>query len=355
MSEYNSWQSSIIHDIEPFSDPRTEVRISVKSDILKVEWTSWRRPLFALFESDTEGQITVNFENEIIAYDEFLASPYVGDLTGLANMMAGSHGRNLFIDTLAYREDEPDKVISAIGLLEVSLKNVGNDCTKVVFVNGDAGVGKTRVLQELVRRQADGYLKGTVKNLFLYVDAQGRALARLDEALATELQDLRARLTYHAVPTLVRNGILTIIVDGFDELLGVLGYEDAFSSLRRFLDQLDGRGALLASARSTYYQQEFLSRTVRADFVARQILIDPVAIQPWEDEQFEQFVERKTASLGLSESAAFGFANSMRQAFQNAENIQFKTKPFFVDRIADLILSDAALGSRSLSEHPSVS
>ena len=95
------------------------------------------------------------------------------------------------------------------------------DSTRVIMVTGEAGAGKTQVLQELVRRQADNYLRGKTHKLFLYVNAQGRALARLNEALATELQDLRVSLTYHSVATLARVGILIPIIDGFDELLGV--------------------------------------------------------------------------------------------------------------------------------------
>ena len=128
------------------------------------------------------------------------------------------------------------------------------------MVTGEAGSGKTRVLQELVRRQADSYLRGQTNKLFLYVNAQGRALARLNEALATELQDLRVNLTYHSVATLARVGIVIPVIDGFDELLGVSGYDDAFSSLAQFLEQMEGQGCLVASARSVYYEAEFLAR-----------------------------------------------------------------------------------------------
>src|SRR5947209_3382506 len=83
----------------------------------------------------------------------------------------------------------------------------------------EAGSGKTRVLQELVKEQAQLYQRGQTDRLYLYINAQGRALARFNEALATELQDLRAAVTYHAVSALVRLGILVPVIDGFDELL----------------------------------------------------------------------------------------------------------------------------------------
>ena len=79
---------------------------------------------------------------------------------------------------------------------------------------------KTQILRELAKRQADLFLRGEVTKLLLYVNAQGRSLARLDEALAVALQDLRAGITYHAVPPLTRHDLLVPIIDGFDELFG---------------------------------------------------------------------------------------------------------------------------------------
>ena len=36
--------------------------------------------------------------------------------------------------------------------------------------------------------------------------------------MARDLQDLRSRFYYNAVPSLVRNGLLVPVIDGFDEL-----------------------------------------------------------------------------------------------------------------------------------------
>ena len=96
------------------------------------------------------------------------------------------------------------------------------------------------------------------------MNAQGRPLARLNEALATEPQDLRVGLTYHSVAVLAQLGVLVPVIDGFDELLGVSGYDDAFSTLGRFIEQLNGEGQIIASARSTYYEEEFPERAGRA-------------------------------------------------------------------------------------------
>ena len=208
--------------------------------------------------------ITVTVEGRTEPYSVFLAGPRMADLRHLAQMIRRGGSGDIFVPSKAQLAETGEPPFTATSLLTELLERREADVTQVIMVTGEAGAGKTRVLQEVVKRQADRYLNGSTDKLLLYVNAQGRALARLNEALATELQDLRANLTYHSVATLARVGLLVPVIDGFDELLGVSGYDDAFNSLSTFLEQLDGEGRLIASARSVYYEEEFLSRADRA-------------------------------------------------------------------------------------------
>ncbi|MGH7192511.1 MAG: NACHT domain-containing protein, partial [Candidatus Saccharimonadales bacterium] len=265
----------------------------------------------------------------------------MSDLLGLAGMMLLTTKPPFFVETKARRQGASEEIRPALSLLQDALSGPLDTVTSVVFVTGDAGAGKTEVLRQLVLRQADAYSRGEAECLYFYVNAQGRALARLDEALATELQDLRASLTYHAVPSLVRNGILVPVIDGFDELLGVLGYEDAFSSLRRFIEELDGRGNLIASARSTYYQQEFLSRSGRATLSGKLLQIDPIDVRPWGDAEYTEYVRLRYKIQPFPNVSEDEFAAKMKRAFAPAENQVLYGKPFFVAKTADLVLQGA--------------
>lgn len=229
----------IQRDFTSFADPNTTVDVTEMGRRYRVAWVSRGEKKEATFSALADNE-----------YRAVVAGPQLADLRGMAEMIRRTsrpRGSEAFIHTNARREDPNSSPRPAIDVLSQLLETDGGDATRVTMLTGDAGTGKTRVLRELVYRQADKYLRGRTTKLLLYVNAQGRALARLDEALATELQDLRVGLTYHSVAVLARLGILVPVIDGFDELLGVSGYDDAFGSLARLLEQLEGRGQLLVS------------------------------------------------------------------------------------------------------------
>ena len=176
-----------------------------------------------------------------------------------------------------------DEVIGARGSAEGR--------TSLFFIKGDAGAGKTTLLKELTAAQAKKYVRGETRFLFFYVSAQGRALSNLRDAFSGELQDLRAGFTRDAVPALARSGLLVPVIDGFDELLGAAGYGDAFNSLRQFLIELKGLGVVVVSARSAFYNVEFISRA--PDVSEADLSLRPVSLQPWNDDQLREYLERR--------------------------------------------------------------
>ncbi len=135
--------------------------------------------------------------------------------------------------------------------------------TQVVFINGEAGVGKTRaMIAAATKRSADveQILEmgpgAAPPPLFLYVGSTGQVLSQLDQVVAAAVSSTRT-LTAEAVKALCRNGLMALFVDGFDELLGNVRYADALGSLRPWLEDLGGRGVLVVSARSSYYLGQY--------------------------------------------------------------------------------------------------
>lgn len=337
-----TWRDRLLRDLHPFADPGTELKVEMVGRNLVANWVQRgsARQLTAL--GALEGSLRIQAEDRTDSYAGFFAGPSMGDLTGLAKMMLQAQAKDrLYIRTLAKIKDQSIESsageIDAVTLIKTqTLHNEEDDGTRLLVITGEPGAGKTRVLEEVVKSTATDFLEGKSTHLFLYINAQGRALARFNEALATELQDLRSLLTYHAVSTLVRLGLVVPIVDGFDELLGTGGYEDAFSSLSDFLEELDGLGAIVASARSSYYEHEFVFRANRVSSLGAHAWTQhPIEISAWSEDQFESYIGE--ACSGLDENTKEEVIHKIRELFKGYPEL--RAKPFFVSRVTDLVMN----------------
>lgn len=163
--------------------------------------------------------------------------------------------------------------------------------TKVFFVVGQAGLGKTDLMLSVASERAVEIEKDTSvsKPLYLFVSSTGRTLSSLEDAINSAL-NITKLLSSQGAKALCRNGLLVLIVDGFDELLGSSGYENALGSLEPWFRELGGRGVLVASARSSYYLAQYrksLSETtgVNADHTL-------LELQPWSRPEVLDYLQR---------------------------------------------------------------
>lgn len=329
-------------DLGAFSDPGTVIDVSeVSRRSVSISWTLWQRERTDTFSLSATDGIYHVAEGKKTSYRSFLASEDLSDLYGLAQMIKQTSSRDIYVPTKALVEGRQEaRPKDAISVFTETIGAIGGelgseDHTLVLMVKGQAGAGKTEALKELVKRQAEAYLKGGARFIYLYVDAQGRALTRLNEAFAIELQDLRARLTYHQIATLVRADLIVPVIDGFDELIGVSGYEDAFGSLSAFLAELQGRGSLIASARSLFYEREFVSRASKANEDAWELRT--ISVLPWGEAERNQYVDEVGARQQLEEEGLNALKKRLDQAFSGG-NSSLGEKPFFVAKTLSLIL-----------------
>ncbi|MET7417532.1 NACHT domain-containing protein [Dactylosporangium sp. NPDC005555] len=343
-------------DIATFMDPGTTLESRAEGDGVILRWQSYGNVEQILLRVEGNA-LRVQHRGRWVPYAEFLGE--LADLRNLANNMARtipSAEAEPYVEAEASyaSEDSQTAYRQSAKVLVDDLAKPSGSGTRVVFITGDAGAGKTRMLEELTRRTANDYLAGSSAYLYLNVNAQGRGLARLNEALATELQDLRAKLTYHSVARLVRVGKLRLIVDGFDELIGGQGsYEEAFGSLAGFIEELNGSGSVVAAARSVYYEQEFLTRAnSSSELGVLTWQLVPVEMISWDKEQRDSYIDQVSTLRRLTRKDAASLHDSVVSALTEADKAEqgLLNKPLFVAATCDLILDNELREGGSLLE-----
>jgi len=294
------WEQVLTRDLEGFADPRTDVLVDASGATITAAWSQRGKDRHAEFCLSPDGDFrwVASDAQAPRTYRQFLCSEGLADFDQLAAAIVRAFpAARHYVPTQAGLDSNgaaPERKPSDELILKQSSEALGDPAgkTQMLFLKGDAGSGKTTLLREVTRKQAEFFRKDKSPFLYLYVSAQGRALSNLRDALSGELDDLRAGFTRDAVPPLVRQGLVVPIIDGFDELLGAAGYGDAFGSLHQFLDQLDGLGVLIVSARSSFYDVEFLGRELTEGTRASAYDIVPVTLRPWGDEEILHYLAR---------------------------------------------------------------
>ena len=101
---------------------------------------------------------------------------------------------------------------------------------RVMLIDGPAGIGKTKLIEFLTASRADRF-RTTGRPLVLHVQSRGRVLTFLQDLIAFSLQRLRLEVTFDQLPVLVRHGLVTLAIDGFDELGDPNGYDLAWGQV----------------------------------------------------------------------------------------------------------------------------
>ncbi|MDT0328296.1 NACHT domain-containing protein [Nocardiopsis lambiniae] len=218
--------------------------------------------------------------------------------------------------------------------------------TQVVFINGEAGIGKTRAMVNAAKTRAQTVEKALEEGrssdqaLFLYVRSTGQVLDSLPTVVSSAVASTR-NLTDAGVKALCRNGLMTLLIDGFDELLGGVGYSDAIGSLRPWLNELGGRGVVVVSARSSYYMGQYRSSVERANKQGLPLVRHRIAeVQRWTSGDVISFLEDHGVHRENLERLS-------------EHDLQLLGLPFFARAFIEMILSPSENGEEfgTLTEH----
>ncbi|CAP57645.1 NACHT domain-containing protein [Gluconacetobacter diazotrophicus] len=177
-----------------------------------------------------------------------------GDTIPIAGMLAQSQeegGVALIDDTLASGSDDGTE-----------------PRTLVLLIDGPAGIGKTSLIRSLSYNRAVNFRRDQ-RPLILHVESRGRMLQNITDLMAFSLQTLRLSVTYDQVPILVRHGLITLAIDGFDELGDPNGYDLAWAQVNELVVEARGQGRVILAGRETFIGRERMKKALRACLESR--------------------------------------------------------------------------------------
>lgn len=332
-----------INDLQIFSDPFEDFESSERDDGWTVMMVREGDRIRLIRDSNKIRMFSNDRESKFASIKSLLASDDFSNIGRLATAQR-HETRHLIADEtgsmknfiLCRGEIETD----ANGASDLSFDKVSDlideksDRLRIFVVDGVAGVGKTLLIERLVRERAlqPSYKSG--RPLVLHVKSLGKVLTALDDRIAGTLSNLKTQFYQEELRPLVRRGIIHLAIDGFDELSDSRGYKRAWGALRDFIRDLDGKGTCILAGRDT-----MLDRDAVVDGLGTAVNEAAITILNL------RYPEPKDISDWLSLKSKWkGKGNKIyrNQVERQTWSIDYLRRPFFVSRIADLEPRDYA-------------
>ena len=201
------------------------------------------------------------------SYRALLASPRFGDLRRWADHQSRSFPEARPDNDIRVKGclsgDDTNRLFNVRDLDDFLISHTHSDSVRIMLIDGPAGIGKTTFIESIARSRAKEFFC-TRRPLILHVQSRGRVLTFLQDLIAFSLQRLRLNVTFDQFPVLVRTGLVTMAIDGFDELADPNGYDLAWAQVNEFIDQSRGAGTLILAGRETFIDQQRIRDNIRA-------------------------------------------------------------------------------------------
>lgn len=284
-------------------------------------------------------EVAIQYEGKEFGYREFLAK----ELAHLEQFAKKILQKDDEEEELSYVD--PDAVLVKVcgSKKGRALDVLQNECddpawlgARIVFVTADAGHGKSYLLRQFQRMQAKKYLEKESDYIFWHIDLHGRELVRLNEAIMYELGDLRITgLYYNSIITLIKNGLIILAIDGFDELAAEKGGDVALGSLTNLVTELDGDGILVAASRRTFFNtQDYIQRAgLMNQKVSADCEFDEIRLQNWQEKQCVEY-------LNVYYSNPQKEFDALKSLFRSSLSHPLLERPFLFTKIVSFASTD---------------
>lgn len=184
-------------------------------------------------------------------------------------------------------------------LVKEMLRILDTDDGRFLLLLGDFGRGKTFALRELARRIPDE-LPGLIP-IFIELRTLDKAHT-VDELVAAHLANHRHdNINLQALRYMLRNGLIVLIFDGFDELVARATYARAAEHLRTLVSAAEGRAKIVVASRTQHFQTHSQVLTAIGD--ARGLPQRRVfSVEELSDDQIRSFlIQRYDGDLEVAE------------------------------------------------------
>lgn len=254
-----------LSDLKLFVDPFSPS--SFKYDD-KGNWTAEfeRRGRRIALRRESDGTIYSIEDGSIVAgsFRSLLASRDFSDLTYLSKAIKhaySSSGLNwMEVPFSIDRGANTVKTFEEIDEFLCELQSGG-----VVGLEGPAGAGKTRFIERLALHRANKVsARLGMEPLVIPVTSAGKILSAIDDRIDGSLSALRASFNRIELPALMRQRLISIAIDGFDELSDSRGYDNSWSALRELIGDIGSESLIILSGRDSFIGIETLKNLIGA-------------------------------------------------------------------------------------------
>lgn len=290
----NTEYQKYLNEILTFADDTNDVVKDSQGNII----FNRLNQLMSIKLKKTDKGILVEYNNALLPYRTFMAK-YLANMDIMARHIIDKDPQ---IDEMYYVDGQASLTTDEGRIEKTALKLLDFECnrdvfigSKICFVTANAGHGKTLLLRQYQRNQAKKYIKGDSDYLFLHIDLHGHDLRKLDAVIMYELAGvLRMPGLYtNSIITLMRNGLLILGVDGFDELAVETGGEKAIGSFNNLVRDLDSQGVLVAASRRTFFNaQDYIKKRGYLDDVGdAYFCFDELKLHNWSKKECSEYME----------------------------------------------------------------